>query len=258
VGCLFLKSQDNAYYNLTMKVILTYLAFFLISIEIYSQSYVDAAGADRFTSTRALEDFNNLKSGFDDVNDLPEDIKGTMYFESKFLESVIFLNGVALQEESLMRYNAFKDEIEIGKRKHQIRASEALIKKLTVAVQIGDLLYIPFSLDPDAPNDISYLIQIHKDNDHQLFLRKTKKFIDEKPAPSGIGGFLPARFEDKVSVYYKPAKRKVPIEIKLNKKSIYEIFSDREVELKKYIQREKIKFKDPSDLIIIFKYFNNY
>ncbi len=258
MGCLFLKSQDNAYYNLTMKVILTYLAFFLISIEIYSQSYVDAAGADRFTSTRALEDFNNLKSGFDDVNDLPEDIKGTMYFESKFLESVIFLNGVALQEESLMRYNAFKDEIEIGKRKHQIRASEALIKKLTVAVQIGDLLYIPFSLDPDAPNDISYLIQIHKDNDHQLFLRKTKKFIDEKPAPSGIGGFLPARFEDKVSVYYKPAKRKVPIEIKLNKKSLYEIFSDREVELKKYIQREKIKFKDPSDLIIIFKYFNNY
>jgi hypothetical protein len=241
-----------------MKVILTYIAFFLISIEIYSQSYVDAAGADRFTSTRALEDFNNLKSGFDDVNDLPEDIKGTMYFESKFLESVIFLNGVALQEESLMRYNAFKDEIEIGKRKHQIRASEALIKKLTVAVQIGDLLYIPFSLDPDAPNDISYLIQIHKDNDHQLFLRKTKKFIDEKPAPSGIGGFLPARFEDKVSVYYKPAKRKVPIEIKLNKKSLYEIFSDREVELKKYIQREKIKFKDPSDLIIIFKYFNNY
>jgi hypothetical protein len=258
VGCLFLKSQDNAYYNLTMKVILTYIAFFLISIEIYSQSYVDAAGADRFTSTRALEDFNNLKSGFDDVNDLPEDIKGTMYFESKFLESVIFLNGVALQEESLMRYNAFKDEIEIGKRKHQITASEALIKKLTVAVQIGDLLYIPFSLDPDAPNDISYLIQIHKDNDHQLFLRKTKKFIDEKPAPSGIGGFLPARFEDKVSVYYKPAKRKVPIEIKLNKKSLYEIFSDREVELKKYIQREKIKFKDPSDLIIIFKYFKNY
>ncbi len=258
MGCLFLKSQDNAYYNLTMKVILTYIAFFLISIEIYSQSYVDAAGADRFTSTRALEDFNNLKSGFDDVNDLPEDIKGTMYFESKFLESVIFLNGVALQEESLMRYNAFKDEIEIGKRKHQIKASEALIKKLTVAAQIGDLLYIPFSLDPDAPNDISYLIQIHKDNDHQLFLRKTKKFIDEKPAPSGIGGFLPARFEDKVSVYYKPAKRKVPIEIKLNKKSLYEIFSDREAELKKYIQREKIKFKDPSDLIYIFKYFSNY
>ena len=80
MGCLFLKSQDNAYYNLTMKVILTYIAFFLISIEIYSQSYVDAAGADRFTSTRALEDFNNLKSGFDDVNDLPEDIKCTMYF----------------------------------------------------------------------------------------------------------------------------------------------------------------------------------
>lgn len=238
-----------------MKLILTYIAFFQISIEIYSQSYVDAAGADRFNSTRALEDFNNLKSGFDVVNDLPENIKGSMYFESKFLESVIFLNGVALQEETFMRYNAFKDEIEIGIRKDQLKASEALIKKLTVAAQIEDLLYIPFTLDPDAPNDVSYLIEIYKDNDHQLLLRKTKKFIDEKPAPSGIGGFLPARFEDKILVYYKPAKRKVPIEIKVNKKSLYEIFSDREDELKKYIQREKIKFKDPSDLIIIFKNF---
>lgn len=238
-----------------MKLILTYIAFFQISIEIYSQSYVDAAGADRFNSTRALEDFNNLKSGFDVVNDLPENIKGSMYFESKFLESVIFLNGVALQEETFMRYNAFKDEIEIGIRKDQLKASEALVKKLTVAAQIGDLLYIPFTLDPDAPNDVSYLIQIYNDNDHQLLLRKTKKFIDEKPAPSGIGGFLPARFEDKILVYYKPAKRKVPIEIKVNKKSLYEIFSDREDELKKYIQREKIKFKDPSDLIIIFKNF---
>ena len=171
-----------------MKLILTYIAFFQISIEIYSQSYVDVTGADRFNSTRALEDFNNLKNGFDVVNDLPENIKGSMYFESKFLESVIFLNGVALQEETFMRYNAFKDEIEIGIRKDQLKASEALIKKLTVAAQIGDLLYIPFTLDPDAPNDVSYLIQIYKDNDHQLLLRKTKKFIDEKPAPSGIGG----------------------------------------------------------------------
>ena len=78
-----------------MKLILTYIAFFQISIEIYSQSYVDVTGADRFNSTRALEDFNNLKNGFDVVNDLPENIKGSMYFESKFLESVIFLNKLS-------------------------------------------------------------------------------------------------------------------------------------------------------------------
>ena len=240
-----------------MKVINVFFGLFLIAYSNYAQSYVDATGADRFASTRALDDFNNLKNGFNGNYDLPEDIKGSMYFDSKFKESVVLLNGTPIQEQIFLRYNAFKDEIEIGKRKEQLKATEVLTKRTSVEVQIGDDFYIPFALDTKENNKLSYLIQVYNDNTYQLFLKKSKYFVDEKPAPSGIGGFLPARFDDKITIYYKSINQKKPVEIKANKKSILNLFPNQVQELKKFIKKENIKFKEVEDLILIFLKFGS-
>ncbi|MGA0273390.1 MAG: hypothetical protein ACO3J1_03355 [Flavobacteriaceae bacterium] len=240
-----------------MKLKLAFLGLLLIVCSSYAQSYVDASGADRFASTRALDDFNNLKSGFEETYDLPEDIRGSMYFDSKFKESIVLLLGAPIQEQIFLRYNAFKDEIEIGKSMEQLNTTEVLTKRTSVKVQIGDYLYIPFALDAKENDKLSYLIQIFSNKTHQLFLKKSKYFVDEKPAPSGIGGFLPARFEDKISIYYKSNKQEKPVEIKANKKSILNLFPNQEEELKKYLKKEDIKFKEVEDLILIFQKFGS-
>jgi hypothetical protein len=80
-----------------------------------------------------------------------------------------------------------------------------------------------------------------------------KKFIDEKPAPSGIGGFLSARFEDRFILYYSSNLEEVPTILKINKKSILKIFPEKQNTIKKFISREKIKLKDYKDVHYIFK-----
>ena len=91
------------------------------------QSYADITGAQRFSSSRALDDFSNLKS---DVleNEIIDDIKGSMYFNTNFEESTVVFNGVPLDEKTFLRYNPYKDYIEIGKNTSQKTASSILTK----------------------------------------------------------------------------------------------------------------------------------
>jgi hypothetical protein len=84
-----------------------------------------------------------------------------------------------------------------------------------------------------------------------------KKFIDEKAAPSGIGGFLPARFEDKFKLFYTPTEKQILKEFKANKKSIAKLFPKDQTRLKKYISENNIKLKNYKDVLIVFEKFSD-
>mgnify|MGYP007000437762 len=71
-------------------------------------------GANRFSSTRVLDDFNNLKNIIKEDEALIENIKGSMYYNEIFQESKIIFKGNPINEKAFLRYNSFKDEIEIG------------------------------------------------------------------------------------------------------------------------------------------------
>tara|TARA_A100001015_G_scaffold316259_1_gene430077 strand:- start:377 stop:1102 length:726 start_codon:yes stop_codon:yes gene_type:complete len=227
----------------------------LFSLNSWSQSYVDASGADRFSSTRALDDFNNLKNIIEEDEALIESIKGSMYYNEIFQESIIIFKGNSINEKVFLRYNSFKDEIEIGKNSHQKKATSALKKDLNIEAQIGNELFKAFPLNPKKEHEISYLIQIYSNNNLKIYLQKSKKFIDEKPAPSGIGGFLPARFDDRNRLFYTSQLITKPKEIKINKKSIINLFPKEEAELKKFIAIKKIKIKDHNDILYVIKNF---
>lgn len=84
-----------------------------------------------------------------------------------------------------------------------------------------------------------------------------KKFIDEKEAPSGIGGFLPARFEDKFKLFYTPTEKQILKELKANKKSVTKLFPDDQSRLKKYMSENNIKLKNYKDVLLIFEKFGD-
>jgi len=230
----------------------------LLTFSFYTmgQSYADITGAQRFSSSRALDDFSNLKS---DVleNEIIDDIKGSMYFNTNFEESTVVFNGVPLDEKTFLRYNPYKDYIEIGKNTSQKTASSILTKSENVEAQIGSDFYKAFSLNPKDKRELSYLVRIFSDQNHKLYLRMSKKFIDEKPAPSGIGGFLSARFEDKFNLFYTPAVKTILTELKINKKSIVKLFPDDQSRLKKFMSENNIKLKNYKDVLLVFEKFGD-
>jgi hypothetical protein len=239
-----------------MKIKLYTLILLTFSFYTTGQSYADITGAQRFSSSRALDDFSNLKSNVSE-NEKIDEIKGSMYFNANFEESTVVFNGVPLSEKTYLRYNPYNDYIEIGKNTSQTTASSILTKSENVEAQIGSDFYKAFSLNPKDKRELSYLVRIFSDQNHTLYLRMSKKFIDEKPAPSGIGGFLPARFEDKFKLFYSPAKKSILTELKVNKKSIAKLFPEDQSQLKKYISENNFKLKNYKDVLLIFEKFGN-
>jgi len=237
------------------KNIFLLLIILFCSTYSWSQSYVDATGADRFSSTRTLDNFNNLKSIIEEDVALIENVKGSMYYNEIFQESIIIFKGNPINEKAFLRYNSFKDEIEIGKNSKQKKAINALKKDLNVEAQIGNELFKAFALNPKKEDEISYLIQIFSNNDLRIYLQRSKKFIDKKSAPSGIGGFLPARFDDRNRLFYTSQLITKPKEIKINKKSVMNLFPEKQAELKKFIEIKKIKIKDHNDILYVVENF---
>ena len=238
-----------------MKKYFLLLSTLFLGGNIWGQSYVDITGANRFSSTRALDDFNNLRNVIKEDEALFENIKGSMYYNEIFVESEIIFNGNLINEKVFLRYNSYKDEIEIGKNSNQKKATSALTKDLNVEALIGNELFKAFALNPKKEKEISYLIQIYSNDNLRIYIQKSKKFIDEKPAPSGIGGFLPARFDNRIRLFYTSQLITKPIEIKTNKKSIINLFPEEENELKKFISKEKIKIKDYNDVLYVLENF---
>lgn len=239
-----------------MKIKLHTLILLTFSFHTMGQSYADITGAQRFSSSRALDDFSNLKSNVSE-NEKIDDIKGSMYFNTNFEESTVVFKGVPLSEKTFLRYNPYNDYIEIGKNTSQKTASSILTKSENVEAQIGSDFYKAFSLNSKDKKELSYLVRIFSDQNHTLYLRMSKKFIDEKPAPSGIGGFLPARFEDKFKLFYSPAEKSILTELKANKKSIVKLFPEDQSRLKKYMSENNIKLKDYKDVLLVFEKFGN-
>lgn len=239
-----------------MKIKLYTLILLTFSFHTMGQSYTDITGAQRFSSSRVLDDFSNLKSNVSE-NEKIDDIKGSMYFNTNFEESTVVFKGVPLSEKTFLRYNPYNDYIEIGKNTSQKTASSILIKSENVEAQIGSDFYKAFSLNSKDKKELSYLVRIFSDQNHTLYLRMSKKFIDEKPAPSGIGGFLPARFEDKFKLFYSPAEKSILTELKANKKSIVKLFPEDQSRLKKYMSENNIKLKDYKDVLLVFEKFGN-
>ena len=239
-----------------MKIKLYTFILIIFSFYTMGQSYADITGAQRFSSSRALDDFSNLKSNVSQ-NEKIDDIKGSMYFNTNFEESTVVFNGVPLSEKTFLRYNPYNDYIEIGKNTSQKTASSILTKSENIEAQIGSDFYKAFSLNPKDKSELSYLIRIFYDKNHTLYLRMRKKFIDEKPAPSGIGGILPARFEDKFKLFYSPSEKTVLTELKANKKSIAKLFPEDPSRIIKYISENDIKLKNYKDVLLLFEKFGN-
>lgn len=183
-----------------------------------------------------------------------DEVKGSPYETESFQPGIVSNKNLNDTKSFYFRYNIFNDIMEM--KKSQIDEDLlGLIKSLNIYAKIRgkEYHYEIYTKDNKKSTDEGYFILISKGKKINLYLRKTKTFIDAKPAKDTYRKAEKATFKDFEDYYYQTGR--VLILLPTKKKDLLEQLSDHESEIKKYLKEEKINLKDEDDLIKLMNYY---
>lgn len=236
-----------------------YLLFvIMLSGPSMAQDYVGAAtDAPRLSDSRLFDAFSDLRNRKTKRSAPPKNIKGTYYFESQFLPSQVTYFGEKLKGNVLLRYNAYNDELEIGKTNDQEDSEEILLKSAKVEATIAGEHYRLLSYRPkeDAFPQVGYLVVLSDGDKYKLFLQRKKVFMDAVEARTGLERSFPARFVEEENYFYQVGEQ-TPRPMKKSKSALKKIFKGQSSNLNQILKEQKLKANNTSDLTAIFDAMN--
>ena len=186
------------------------------------------------------------------------DIKGSPYFNEKFIDSKIKYFDKNLEEVFYLRYNAFSDEIEMGKNKFQNESVEIVQKNENIVCYIEDDIFLLKSYKNEIGNQKKgYLNMIFDGQKSKIYRSKRKIFMEATQARTSLERAFPARYIDEKS-YYISSKNSSEINyLKVSKKSLLKLIDRKEKKVKKFMSENKIKLKNEGDLIKVFQFYES-
>jgi hypothetical protein len=229
--------------------ILLFISFFF-STELFSQQGLGVM-VDR--AQQALTDLGNRSSR----KPKPRDIQGTHYFNENFEVATLDYFGKELNDKGFMRYNAFRDEIEMASTTTQNESDLILMQsKDIVPVISGEkYLYLPHRLE-DGRAYIGYLILLYEGKKNTVYIKRHKVFMDEVIARTGLENPFPPRFVDDVKIYVSQ-NGDTPTPLKQSKKAVSSFFKENSDKIRKFIKANKLKVSQPKAIIKIFEFADN-
>tara|TARA_B100001027_G_scaffold36520_2_gene22630 strand:- start:12317 stop:13024 length:708 start_codon:yes stop_codon:yes gene_type:complete len=234
-----------------VKHILTVLYIFLTTLQLQSQGNI--SGALTGATQQALIDFGNRSTRSPE----PLNVQGSHYFDNNFRVAKLEYFGKELNDTGFMRYNAFRDEIEMADTQSQSESDVILIKSADVIPLINGerYEYLPYRLETGNAY-IGYLIKIFDGQRNKLFLKKKKTFMEAKIARTSLENSFPPRYVESIELYISK-EGNTPIKLKQSKKALINIFGDNSDEIKKFIKVNRLKISDLSSVIKIFEFAEN-
>ncbi len=177
-----------------------------------------------------------------------KDIKGSPYLTDDFVNSKIYFRKDSVFKIAL-RYNVFDQSMEYQQNNivYSISNPDKIDK-----IEMNKWTFIFYSDFKKIKNNSFY--QLLLPGKANLLLKKTISYREAEP-PKAIVESEPAKFIKKKDTYYVAIGSASPVVIR-NKKSLIEIFVDKEDEISKYIKKEKISYKKSTDLIKLVEYYN--
>ena len=202
---------------------------------------------------QALIDFGNRSSRAPQ----PLNIQGSHYFDKKFRIAKLVYFGKELNDTGYMRYNAFRDEIEMADTPSQTESDLVLIKSADVIPLINGerYEYLPHRLESGNAY-IGYLIKIFNGKRDKLFLKKKKTFMEAKIARTSLENSFPPRYVESIELYIS-SNGDTPVKLKQSKRSLINFFGEKSDKIKKYIKSERLKVSEFSSIIKIFEFAEN-
>ena len=234
-----------------MRYSFAFLFTAILSSNVQSQGNIN--GAITGATQQALIDFGNKSSRAPQ----PLNVQGTHYFDANFNIATLEYFGKELNDTGYMRYNAFRDEIEMSDTQSQSESDVILIKSADVIPLINGerYQYLPYRLESGNAY-IGYLINIFDGQKDKLFLKKKKTFMEAKIARTSLENSFQPRYVESEELYIS-VKGDTPVKLKQSKKSIINFFNSNSDKVKKFIKSEKLKVSELSSIIKIFEFAEN-
>ena len=231
----------------------TYILLFstLLTFNLQSQGNINnnITGATQ----SALIDFGNRSQR----KAQPLNVQGSHYFNKDFKIAKLEYFGKELNDTGYMRYNAFRDEIEMADTQYQDETDVILLKSADVIPLINGerYEYLPYRLE-SGNAFIGYLVNIFDGKNDKLYLKRKKTFMEAKIARTSLENSFPPRYVESEELYIS-SNGGTPIKLKQSKKSIISYFKSNSDKVKKFIRSEKLKVSELSSIIKIFEFAEN-
>ena len=231
----------------------TYILLFtaLLTFNLQSQGNINnnLTGATQ----SALIDFGNRSQR----KAQPLNVQGSHYFIKDFKIAKLEYFGKELNDTGYMRYNAFRDEIEMADTQYQDETDVILLKSADVIHLINGerYEYLPYRLE-SGNAFIGYLVNIYDGKNDKLYLKRKKTFMEAKIARTSLENSFPPRYVESEELYIS-SNGDTPVKLKQSKKSIISYFKSNSDKVKKFIKSEKLKVSELSSIIKIFEFAEN-
>ena len=234
-----------------MKKIYILLFSGLLTFNLQSQGNNNATVTG--ATQQALIDFGNRPSRATQ----PLNIQGSHYFDKNFRTAKLEYFGKELNDTGYMRYNAFRDEIEMADTPSQTESDLVLIKSADVIPLINGerYEYLPHRLESGNAY-MGYLIKVFNGEKDKLFLKKKKTFMEAKIARTSLENSFPPRYVESTELYIS-SNGDTPVKLKQSKRSLINFFGEKSDKIKKFIKSERIKVSELNSIIKIFEFAEN-
>ncbi|AXT60477.1 hypothetical protein D1816_08970 [Aquimarina sp. AD10] len=176
-----------------------------------------------------------------------ESVAGSKYYKETFLMGSVYVKNKLLGKYKV-RYNAYDDEVEVL----QNGKTSALHYEEDITVNLDEYT---FKILRDNTNKKSYYVDFHEGKNTSLVLQP--KIVLKKPVEpkNGFGGKMPATFDKEYKYFIKNIAGNL-IPVKLKKKEVLQILSNKKSEIEKFASSNKLSFKKERDLVKIVSHYN--
>lgn len=225
------------------KTFLTLLVFAvtLTSVNSQAQLPLNENNLDKYISNIPIPKNNEI------------DLVGSPYFNESFQKGSAVKNGITIDRNIGLRYNANKDVFEI-KKPIALTDDQARILKKTdeLSLVINNQTFV-FLLPTAKSKAQGYFVVLYEGENLTLYKKIKKEYLPAQKAYSSMAKAVPPSYKEKI-IYYLADSEGVINELSPSKKKKTEAFGIDKKELKIYLKENSINVNKEKDLIKLAKY----
>lgn len=178
------------------------------------------------------------------------DIEGSPYMDEIYKTGVANVNGRDVR--LLMRYDAFKDQIEL---KDRMQKSFNLQRREDLSATFGGKTYqaIPYVVHGDKK--LGYANPLNEGN-VVLYFKPKKTFIQAQKPENGYSDYVPPRYVED-NAYYIRKGNATAEKIRLAKGPVMRYMRDKGTAVKNYVKDNDLSLKSEREVVQLLNYYNS-
>lgn len=182
---------------------------------------------------------------------------GSAYDHKEFVSGTIFKNGQILASNINLRYNAFRDEIEV---KSNPSAPDATAKVMArnpeIYVQLMNKMIV-FSGTREGIDRPGYFIVLAEGDKVDLYKKLKKEFIEGSTSMTSLTRDIPSTYKEKEIYYLVDKSTGTFVEFPESKKAKFNLFKDKKKQIKNYASEEGLNVNKEAALKKVVLYYNS-